>query len=174
DSSGNYDYRYGDYVRMPWGYRELPLASFSLFWHFWSDWTCLISGIIAPPPTQQPSSSGSNPPPIPVIVPTPAPAYPPGVYVTLIHPVPSAPSRNQGVPFAITFVNTTGSTQNQNVVVQIFNGDNGKGFGETQVAGVSLPPGTTQFTSPDNWGVHGPGGCISLFAQAFYQNGDNS
>jgi hypothetical protein len=32
------EFRHGSFVLLPWGYRDLPVTEFPLFWEFWSDW----------------------------------------------------------------------------------------------------------------------------------------
>ena len=44
-----------------------------------------------------------------VTLPPDTAALVPGVYVQSIDPVPENPKRKQGVPFAFTFINTTGT-----------------------------------------------------------------
>lgn len=102
----------------------------------------------------------------------PTPAYPPGVYVTQISTEPAEPKRNQGVTFLVTFVNTTGATQQYNWLIQIYDANNNKRFGETQVKPLTVPPGTSTQTSPNNWRVTGAGGCVPFYAQAQFQNAD--
>lgn len=114
------------------------------------------------------------PAPTATLAPTeiPSPAYPPGVYVTQIKTEPGEPKRNQGVAFRATFLNTTGATQQYNWLIQIYDAESNKRFGETLVLPLTVPPGESVQTSPNNWQVTGAGGCISLYAQAQFQNAD--
>lgn len=100
-------------------------------------------------------------------------SYPPGVYVLSIQPQPENPKRKQRIPFLLTFRNTTGSAQRYNLIVQVVQAD-GHTFGETNAQNILVPPGTSQVTTPDNWGVYGPGGCIALSARPFSRNEDTS
>jgi len=100
-------------------------------------------------------------------------AYPPGVYVLSIQPQPENPKRKQRIPFVLTFLNTTGTAQRYTLIVQILQED-GHTFGETSAQSILLQPGTSEITTPDNWGVYGPGGCIALSARAFSRNEDTS
>lgn len=119
------------------------------------------------PPTRTPAPTETLAPTLP-----PTPAYPPGVYVTKISTEPAEPKRNQGVAFPVTFTNTTGSTQQYNWLIQIYDANNNKRFGETQVKPLTVPPGTSTQTSPNNWQVTGAGGCVQFYAQAQFQNTD--
>lgn len=131
----------------------------------------------APPPTAAPTST--SPPPTPIVIapvptnapaPTSTPSYSPGVYVTNMRTDPADPKRGQGVAFIATFLNTTGAPQGYNWLVQIYDSDTNKRFGETGVLGIAVPPGTAEFRTPNDWKVTGAGGCISFYAQAQYQN----
>jgi hypothetical protein len=131
-----------------------------------------------PIPTLAPTPISGSPVPIPV--PPPAPTNPSqpnitsGVYVTSIQLQTPDAKRNQGVPFVITFLNTTSGTQNYDILVQVFDADTNKGFGETAVLPSGIPMGTSTLVSPDNWAVKGPGGCVPFVARAYFQNSDNS
>lgn len=114
-------------------------------------------------PTATPTSAPTN---------TPEPNFPPNVYVTNIVTNPSAPLRNQPIGFTATFLNTTGETRGFNWLIQIYDPNKAGGnkrFGESNILGINVPPGTNEFsvTYP---GVKGPGGCISLYAQAEWVN----
>ena len=103
-----------------------------------------------------------------------APQAPPGVYLTALRVDPANPVRNQGVRFIGKFLNTTGKPQSMDWVVVIREPDAKKSFGETSVAGITVPVGTSEIASPDNWKVTGGGGCIPFYAQAFSVKADNS
>ena len=103
-----------------------------------------------------------------------APQAPPGVYLTALRADPANPVRNQGVRFIGKFLNTTGKPQSMNWVVVIREPDAKKAFGETSAAGITVPVGTSEIVSPDNWQVTGGGGCIPFYAQAFSVQADNS
>lgn len=128
-----------------------------------------LAPTIAPTRTRVPPTRT----PEPTETPAPTePAYPPGVYVTHISTEPAEPKRNQGVAFLVTFVNTTGATQQYNWLIQLYDAESNRRFGETLVQGLTVPPGTSVQTSPNNWQVGGAGGCIQFYAQAQFQNTD--
>ncbi|MBI4670365.1 MAG: hypothetical protein HY741_01680 [Chloroflexi bacterium] len=133
---------------------------------------------LTPPPTVAATNTRRPPTrtPLPTatLAPTevPTPAYPPGVYVTQMNTEPAEPKRNQGVTFLVTFLNTTSATQQYNWLIQIYDAESNRRFGETLVQGLTVPPGTSVQTSPNNWQVTGAGGCISFYAQAQFQNAD--
>jgi hypothetical protein len=92
--------------------------------------------------------------------------------VTNITLAPDAPKRGQNVSFTSTFVNSTGETRFFHYVVLLYDpnkaGGN-KSFGESPALDISVPPGTSQATV-SYISVKGPGGCITLFAQAANKN----
>lgn len=113
------------------------------------------------PPTKAPVKPTSTPLPTTINA-------PPGVYVTVITLDPAAPLRNQSVTFHATFVNTTGAPVNYNWIIRTFDPavkKADKGFGESDHSGITVAPGTTDF-SITYVVVTGPGGCKSLYAQA--------
>ena len=132
------------------------------------------------PPPETPSPTFTRALPTRTLAPTetpapteqPTPAYPPGVYVTQIKTEPAEPKSNQGVTFNVTFLNTTGVTQQYNWLIQIYYAESNKGIGETLVQPLTVPPGESVQTSPNNWQVSRAGGCIPLYAQAQFQNAD--
>lgn len=91
-----------------------------------------------------------------------------GVYVTGMSVSPSQPLRKQPFAFTVTFLNNTGTPQAYRWVVQLYSADTLKGFGQSGVLSVTVPPGTSTFMNTYA-GVKGPGGCIQLVAQPQYQ-----
>lgn len=113
--------------------------------------------------------------PGPITTSTPSvPKAPPGVYLTGLRVQPANPVRSQGVRFVGKFLNNTGAPQSMNWLIMISEPGAKKAFGETSVAGITIPVGISEIASPDNWRVTGGGGCISFNAQAFSVNPDNS
>lgn len=100
------------------------------------------------------------------------PSFPPGVYVTQIDTDPLEPKRHQNVTFAASFINTTGAPQQYKWLIQIYDAETSKRFGETLVVPLTVPSGTSVQVSPDNWQVTGDGACVSYYAQAQFQNAD--
>jgi hypothetical protein len=104
----------------------------------------------------------------------PLPAKAPGVYVSGIQISPAQPKRNQPVTFVVAFLNNTGTPHAYSWLIQIFDAGTQKRFGDTRVQSLTVPVGTSQSTSANSWHVAGPGGCVSFFAQAQFQNPDGS
>lgn len=122
--------------------------------------TPLLPSATAPP-------SATETPIVGAATSTPPVACPSGVCVSRITVSP-APKRNQPVTFTTTFVNATNETRYHNLVILVLDpnktGSN-KGFGESPALEVKVPPGTSDY-SITYVVVTGPGGCISLYAQA--------
>lgn len=116
------------------------------------------------------TQGGASAPP-PATIPSDAPA---GVYVTSLRTSDPNPKRNTDVTFVATFLNSTGAAQPFNWVVMVYQPDAKKAFGETGVQSITVPVGVSELTSASNWGVRGPGGCVSLYARAYYEAGDGS
>lgn len=100
---------------------------------------------------------------------TPTDAFAPGVYVSGLRSDPEAPRSGDFVTFRATFVNTTGSVQTYTWLVQVFDAQSRKQFGETQSLTVVIPPGTQEIASASNWrlGVR-VNDCSGLYARAYY------
>jgi hypothetical protein len=90
------------------------------------------------------------------------------VYVTGMSVSPGQPQRKHPFGFSVTFLNNTGVAQSYRWVVQIYDANSLRGFGQSAVLSITVPPGTSTFTN-SYAGVKGPGGCISLVAQPQYQ-----
>jgi hypothetical protein len=119
-------------------------------------------------PTVVATIASGVPPPAPTN--TAAPSYPPGVYVTRLRISPAQPKRGDLVTFTATFVNSTGTPQTYKWLVQIYDANTNKGFGETAVQLVTVPPGAHDIASASNWKVTGGGPCLSFYAQAQFQD----
>ena len=121
-------------------------------------------------PTRVPTRAPTRIPPTATNVPptnTPAPNFPPNVYVTKIEHSPN-PKRNQNVTFTATFLNTTGGTAHYNWLILLYDPEkqgNNKGFGESPATSVSIPPGESKF-SVTYQPVTGPGPCKNLYMRA--------
>jgi len=91
---------------------------------------------------------------------TPAPAIPPGFYVTQIRSEPSPPRRGQSVGFHATFLNTTGATQNYRWLVYIYRVSNLRSsFGETAAQDSSIAVGTFEIKTRSDWNTGVGLGC---------------
>lgn len=125
-------------------------------------------------PTTTPGPPIETPQPAMTLQPTPTqvdtPTFNSGqsVYVTGMSVSPAQPHRKQPVGFSVTFLNNTGEAQSYRWVVQILDANSLRGFGESALLSITVPPGTSTFTNSYP-GVRGPGGCISLVAQPQYQ-----
>lgn len=122
----------------------------------------------APTPTRNPVT----PTPIPPTE-TALPECPTGVCVTHIAVEPSPPRRNQEIAFNTTFVNSTGETRGFSWLVLLSYAEDGKGLGESNVANINVPPGTSVFQVVYA-GVTGKGGCVQLYARAASQDQDKN
>lgn len=125
-------------------------------WKLQGPITAIQQGSNAPPATSIPSN------------------VPPGVFVTGLRTTDPNPNRNADVSFVATFLNSTGAPQNFDWLVMVYQPDAKKAFGETAVQRITVPVGVSEFTSPSNWSVRGPGGCVSLYARPYFQNPDSS
>lgn len=111
--------------------------------------------------------------PTPRIVPaTPTITAPPGVYATSIRVEPMAPKRGEFVTFFVTFFNNTSSARAYQWRIRIFEPDKRHSLGDTTPIKSDIRPGTSELASADNWRVIGPGGCLQLFARAFWIDPD--
>lgn len=104
---------------------------------------------------------------------TALPECPAGVCVTNIAVEPSPPRRNQEIKFNTTFVNSTGETRGFSWLVLLSYAEDGRGLGESNVANINVPPGTSQF-QVIYAGVTGKGGCVQLYARAASQDQDKN
>lgn len=102
------------------------------------------------------------------------PSGPPGVYVTALRTDPASPKGGQGVRFIGSFANTTGAAKEFDWLVMIYQPEKKKAFGETGVARITVPPGSSELSTPDNWHINKPGGCLPFYAQPYFQNPDKS
>ncbi len=125
----------------------------------------------SPLPTLPPT--GETAVPSPTRAPTRPPASPtisapPGVYATAIRVTPAAPKRNQPVTFYVTFLNTTGAPQTYRWRVIIFPPEGKNAKGDTAFLDSTIPVGTSELASPDNWTIRGPGPCEDYIARVFW------
>ena len=68
----------------------------------------------------------------------------------------------------MNFLNTSGGARSYRLVILLFR-SNGKGFGESTAADVTIPVGASQATTSFIT-VTGPGDCVALYAQAANKN----
>ncbi len=136
-----------------------------------------IGSTLAPPATAM-----IGPTPVPAtatlrrptqVPPTSTPSAPPGVYAVSIRTDPAAPKRGQSVTFYVTFLNTTGSPVGYNWRIAIYEPDKRHAFGDTKIMPGTVPPGTSELASADNWAVRGPGDCMQLLARVFWIDSDS-
>jgi hypothetical protein len=99
---------------------------------------------------------------------------PPGVWATAIRVDPTAPKRNQVVKFWVTFLNTTGVPQAYRWRILIYPPDAKNAKGDTATVSTSLPVGTSEFASADNWTIRGPGDCEQYFARVYWLDDGNN
>ena len=96
--------------------------------------------------------------------------------VTNITVSPNPPKRKQEINFTATFVNNSGGERSFNWVILLYDpnksGPN-KGFGESIMRYTAVPAGVSTATATYT-GVMGAGGCVPLYAQAAYYQGDST
>ncbi len=145
--------------------------------------TALPSPTLTAAPTQLPTNVPTRPPtlaplrPLPTAGPTLLPATPqaaPGLYVTWIRVDPDQPIRGRAITFYVAFWNNGGGQANFTWIVQIFDAETGKPFGETSATRSTLEVGNWELTSPSDWMIRGPGPCLPYFAQAHLVKDDKS
>jgi len=125
--------------------------------------------------TNAPSSAPSAPSSSSNTLPAGAATCPIDLCVTNITVSPNPPKRKQEINFTATFVNNSGQ-HSFNWVILLFdpnkNGPN-KGFGESILRYSTIPSGVSTATATYT-GVMGAGGCVPLYAQAAYYQGDST
>ncbi|MEW5718705.1 MAG: Ig-like domain-containing protein [Chloroflexota bacterium] len=114
------------------------------------------------PATATATRAPTRPPASPTI------SAPPGVYATSIRLDPKEPKRNQVVKFWVTFWNNTGAPQTYRWRILIFPPDAKNAKGDTATVDTTMPVGTSEFASADNWTIRGPGDCEQYFARVFW------
>ena len=130
----------------------------------------LVNPAILLTPTLSPNGATSAPP---TATKTRAPtatatiSAPPGVWVISIRVDPVKPTRGQPATFFVTFLNTTGSAQTYRWRIRVFEPDKKNSFGDTATVDTSLPLGTSEQASANNWKVTGPGDCLTFLARVF-------
>ncbi len=97
-------------------------------------------------------------------------AIPPGVYVDALQVEPARPIRGTPVTFIATFVNTTGAPQPLKWLVLIYRPNPRNPFGDTSPQSITIPTGTTQLSSANNWRISLKGDCESFYAQVNWQD----
>ena len=137
---------------------------------------------VVQPPIGAPSPTLPQPvvtqPSAPVATATRAPTRPPAsptinapsgfVFATAIRVDPIAPKRNQIVKFWVTFLNTTGAPQLYRWRILIYPPDSKNAKGDTATVDTTIPVGTSEFASADNWTIRGPGDCEQYFARVYW------
>jgi Bacterial Ig domain len=136
-----------------------------------------VNPLLALTPTLSPTGTVATPtkrpptkvPPLPTI------SAPPGVWATSIRLDPKEPKRGQFVTFYVTFLNTTGGSHDYKWRIRLFYADNpNRGFGDTTPLPMTIPAGTSEQASANNWRVTGPGGCLGLIARVFWLDASNN
>lgn len=106
----------------------------------------------------------------------PLSSMPPAVYVTNIRVAPNPPHRLEPITFTASFWNTNRESVPMNwrlILVDPYRQGRNKDFGESPFAGITVPPGRTEFSitySPVNSG----GPCVPLQVLAARRRDDNS
>jgi hypothetical protein len=133
-----------------------------------------ISTFTPPVPTATPDAQNIVPTPttasaLATGVATSVPAKP-GVYVSNLRVAPRAPKRGQPVSFFATFINSTGKGQNHKWLVEIWQTDTNKRYGQADGAQHEIPAGTHERATGDSWKVAGGGPCIAFRAHVVYED----
>lgn len=102
-------------------------------------------------------------------------SLPPAVYVTNIRVSPFPPPRQGQVTFTASFWNTNRESvpMNWRIILLDPNRARNKDFGESPFAGITVPPGRTEY-SITYMPVNNGGPCMTLQALAARRNDDNS
>lgn len=106
----------------------------------------------------------------------PRAALPPAVYVTNIRVAPNPPGRGNQVTFTASFYNTNRASVGMNWRIILMDPNrqgNNKDYGESPFAGITVPPGRTDF-SITFVPVSGDGPCQTLQVAAARRHDDNS
>jgi len=111
-----------------------------------------------------------TPSPVP---PTPTATPGPGLFVIDIRTRPDPPIRNIELNFFVTFVNTTGSLQNQKWVVYIYRPGEPNAFGQTTGAMTSFYSTIGEAQSAGFWKLSGGGPCENFVVRAAWFNQEN-
>jgi hypothetical protein len=136
-----------------------------------------LSVSIFTPPTASPTGSAPAPTarvatPVakPTVAPKPTVAIKPGVYVTNVRLSPRTPKRGQPVTFFVTFVNTTGKSQNYKWLVEIWEQDTSikNPYGQGDALQREIPAGTTERATGDSFKVAGGGPCLPFRARVVF------
>lgn len=118
-----------------------------------------VPGVLAPTATR----TLTRVPPSPTRI-----TAPPGVYATAIRVEPKDPKRGQFVKFIVTFYNNTATPQAYRWRIRIFEPDKRNSFGDTAPLDTTLPIGSSEHASAENWRVTGAGDCMQFFARVFW------
>ena len=109
--------------------------------------------------------------PQPTLVP-PTLAAPPGLYVSALRMDPG-PQRGVDISFYPTFLNTTGGTPTYRVKVYLYRVENMRNsFGETPIAPITIPAGSTEQRVAGSWKL-GSGGCEDFIARVGWVDDQN-
>ena len=111
-----------------------------------------------------------TPSPVP---PTPTATPGPGLFVIDIRTQPDPPVRNVELNFFVTFVNTTGTLQNQKWVVFIYRPGEPNAFGQTTGATTTFYSTIGEAQSAGYWKLSGGGPCENFVVRAAWFNEDN-
>lgn len=97
-------------------------------------------------------------------------AVAPGVYITALRLSPISPKRGQPVTFHASFLNTTGRAQDLRWSVEIWDADTTKknSLGIADGSQQTIPAGTSELATFDNWKLTGGGPCTPLRARVIF------
>jgi hypothetical protein len=111
-----------------------------------------------------------TPSPVP---PTPTMTPGPGLFVIDIRTQPDPPVRNVDLNFFVTFVNSTGSLENQKWVVYIYRPGEPNAFGQTTGATTTFYSTVGEAQSAGSWKLSGGGPCENFVVRAVWFDQDN-
>ncbi|HZQ06425.1 MAG TPA: hypothetical protein VFD70_07570 [Anaerolineae bacterium] len=101
---------------------------------------------------------------------------PPGIYVLGLQVLPVPARRHEPVTYNVTFLNTSGAPRSFDWRIVVLNQDKrgrNKDWGQSDVQGITIPPGTHTY-SISYTTVTNPGGCITLQAVPGWRREDSA
>jgi hypothetical protein len=107
-------------------------------------------------------------------LPTPTPAFPPGLYVSNLRIEPNPPVRGTDLNFFVTFSNTAGSVYNPKWLVYIYRADTpNRSYSETTALQSAISAGTIEIKSLGSWKLGLGGPCDYFFARVGFLDINN-